>query len=230
LVFQISAFFTALFSYLIFFLPVILGKMNDSIFLLSGIMTFIITGIFIYIVSWFAPLRILKSIPMLALSIGTIFTVVNVLYFTNIIPPIPLSLKDMGIYRSVVKIDDNLYTTSGEKHSWFENFIGSYEIRMLPGQPLYAWSSIFAPSNLTVDVIHVWQYKDPSGVWVTASRMDLKIVGGRDNGFRTYSVKENVFPGVWRVNVETPRGQLLGRINFKLEPSDGNETLETLVK
>jgi len=33
--FQISVFFTALFSYLIFFLPVIFGKMGDSMFLLS---------------------------------------------------------------------------------------------------------------------------------------------------------------------------------------------------
>ncbi|MDP1624775.1 MAG: DUF2914 domain-containing protein [bacterium] len=229
LAFQVSAFFTALFSYLIFFLPVILGKMDDSIFLLSGISSLMITGMFVYVVSWLAPARILRSIPLLSGSIAVIFTVINVLYFTNLIPPIPLALKDIAIYRSVIRLDDGMYATLSEQHSWLERVFGKYEVRMVPGQPVYAWSSIFAPSSLNTNVSHVWQYKDGDD-WATATTIRLNIAGGRDSGFRTYSMKENVFPGKWRVNVETARGQLIGRITFTLVPSDGTEELTAKVE
>jgi hypothetical protein len=230
LAFQVSAFFTALFSYLIFFLPVILGRMDDSIFLLSGIASLMITGLFVYVVSWFAPARTVRSMPMLLGSIATIFAVVNTLYFTNLIPPIPLALKEVGIYRSVIKLDGDLYATLSEKHSWFENLIGRYTVRYTPDKPVYAWSSIFAPSSLNTDVVHVWQHRDPDGEWATASTIRLSIKGGRDSGFRTYSIKENLIPGWWRVSVETPRGQLIGRTTFELVPSDGTEELEAEVK
>lgn len=39
-------------------------------------------------------------------------------------------------------------------------------------------------------------------------------MGGREGGYRGYSVKGNLFAGEWRVNVTTERGQSLGRTSF----------------
>jgi hypothetical protein len=229
--FQIAVFFTALFSYLIFFLPIILGKMGDPIFILSGIASLMLTGLFIYILSWFAPARTAKSAPIVMLSLAGVFALMNALYFTNVIPPIPLSFKEAGIYRSVEKLPDGTYLATGEKQSWFRILASDPILHMVPGQPLYALTSIFAPTNLKTNVIHSWQYyDDKDGGWVVANTVSLAISGGREGGFRTYSVKENVFPGLWRVDVTTPRGQLIGRLTFKLEPSRGNEKLEREVK
>lgn len=226
--FQISVWFTALFSYLIFFLPVILGKMGDAIFLLSGIATLVITGLFIYVLSWFAPERIRKSAPMLALSVIGLFAVINSLYFSNLIPPIPLALKEAGIYQSVMKIDEGIYETVGEKQSWFRFFSPDPTIHVEPGQTLYALTAVFAPVSLATDIVHVWErYDEKSKAWVTAARVDLGITGGRENGFRTYSEKGNVTPGLWRVDVETPRGQLIGRLAFRAKPATGEELLVT---
>ncbi|MBX4209195.1 DUF2914 domain-containing protein [Candidatus Parcubacteria bacterium] len=229
--FQVSVFFTALFSYLIFFLPVILGKMGDAIFLLSGIASLMIVGLFIYVLSWFAPDRIAKSAPMLALSLLGLFAFINALYFTNLIPPIPLALKEAGIYRALARLPDGTYQTLGERQKWFRFFYPDPTIHAEPGSTLYALSAVFAPANLATDIVHEWQYYDEEKKqWITASTVDLGITGGRDSGFRTFSEKSGIFPGLWRVNVETPRGQLIGRLSFSIAPSKGGEALVTEVK
>ena len=39
-------------------------------------------------------------------------------------------------------------------------------------------------------------------------------MGGRDGGYRGYSVKGNPQAGDWRVDIETIDGRLVGRIRF----------------
>ena len=228
--FQVSALFSALFSFLIFFFPVILGRMDDAIFLLSGIASLIITGFFVYVLSWFTPQRVKKGAFMLIASVFGIFALINSLYFTNLIPPIPLSLKDLGVYRSLTKFPDGSYLLSGEKQSWVDSLFGRADLHLVMGEPLYAFNAIFAPTSLSANIVHVWQYYDEDNGWTTSSRVNLSIVGGRDNGFRTYSTKTNLFPGKWRVSVETLRGQLIGRLTFNLELSDGTEEVVADVK
>jgi len=229
--FQVAVFFTALFSYLIFFLPVILGSMGDAIFLLSGITSFIITGLFIYILSWFAPDRTRQSAPIILSALFGLFGIINILYFTNLIPPIPLALKDAGIYRSIVKINDGVYSVSGEKQKWFNIFSPKPTIHVIYGEPLYALSLIFAPTKLETDIVHVWQYYDQSREdWIAFNPIPLRISGGREGGFRTYSIREDVFPGRWRVDVRTPRGQIIGRLSFNVVSSTGDEEIVTVVK
>ena len=50
--------------------------------------------------------------------------------------------------------------------------------------------------------------------WISASRISFPIRGGREEGYRGFSQKSNVFPGSWRVYVETKDGQIIGRIRF----------------
>ncbi|MBI5134401.1 MAG: DUF2914 domain-containing protein [Candidatus Taylorbacteria bacterium] len=229
--FQVTVFFTALFSFLIFFLPVILGAMGDAIFMLSGIASLVLTGLFYYVLSWFAPERATKGAPLAILSILSVFAVINALYFSNLIPPIPLSLRDVGVYRSVSKISEGAYEVMGEKQgkSWILS--RKTVVHMTPGEPLYALTSVFAPTSLTTEIRHVWRHFDGDrGEWIVASDILLSIKGGREGGFRTYSVKKNVFPGTWRLDVETVRGQLIGRFPFEIRLSTGEEKLFTETK
>jgi MFS family permease len=228
--FQVAALFSALFSFLIFFFPVVLRRMDDAMFLLSGIASLILTGFFVYVLSWFTPQRVRMGAPILAGSVFGIFALINTLYFTNLIPPIPLALKELGVYQSLSKFPDGSYLLTGDRRSWFESLAGRATVHMRPDEPLYAFNAIFAPASLSTDIIHVWQYYDEKSGWVTSSQMRLSIIGGRENGFRTYSIKRNMFPGPWRINVETPRGQLLGRLTFDVALADGSEDLVTDVR
>ena len=84
-------------------------------------------------------------------------------------------------------------------------------------EPVYVWSSIFAPTHLDTEVLHRWSRFDPAiGEWVTSTVIRFPISGGRDGGYRGYSKKENITPGAWRVDVETLRGQIIGRFTFKV--------------
>ncbi len=167
---------------------------------------------------------------MLMGSIFGIFAVINTLYFTNLIPPIPLALKDLGVYQALTKFPDGSYLLSGEKRSWADTLFSTAEVHLKMGEPLFAFNAIFAPTSLSTKIVHIWQYYDEERGWTTSSRIELSIVGGRDSGFRTYSSKSNLFPGKWRVNVETLRGQLIGRLTFNLTLSDGTEELVSDVK
>ena len=41
-------------------------------------------------------------------------------------------------------------------------------------------------------------------------------MGGRDGGYRGYSVKRDPTAGHWRVNVVTEFGQVIGRVSFEV--------------
>jgi hypothetical protein len=77
---------------------------------------------------------------------------------------------------------------------------------------------VFSPTHLDTQIVHEWQYYNPvDEEWQTTDTISFPIIGGRDGGYRGYSSKSTISPGRWRVNVETPHGQTIGRINFQVE-------------
>src|SRR3989344_3915611 len=158
----------------------------------------------------FAPL------PM-QFAFGGLFSSFFVFYSLNIIPPIPLALKEAGVYYSVTRTQDGNYILKGEPRAWYA-FLKRPVLHISQGAPAYFYSAVFAPTELKTRIVHQWEFFDESrGMWIVSSRVQFAIVGGRDRGYRGYSFKTNVAPGFWRVSVETERGQLLGRRQFKLE-------------
>ncbi len=160
----------------------------------------------------------IKSKKPLIYIIGTIFLTTNILYFTNMIPPAPLSLKEIGLYTSVKKNSDGTYTLVGGQNNSISSFFNSTEIFHLNGdEPVYLFSSIFSPAKLNTQVIHVWyNYNTNSGKWEDVGSIKLSIFGGRGDGYRTYSIKEALFAGLWRVDIETESGQIIGRKTFRI--------------
>jgi hypothetical protein len=69
---------------------------------------------------------------------------------------------------------------------------------------------------LNTEIIHEWQTYDRARGWTTSDRIALSVRGGRDGGYRTYTMKSGIRPGPWRVNVETSTGAILGRFRFNV--------------
>jgi len=156
--------------------------------------------------------------------------VMNGLYFYNLIPPIPLSLKDSGVYYEISKDANSQYVGRYEKTDWKSYFIMYDDFRINPGASVYAYSAVFSPTDLNTTIRHVWQYHNEYlGKWVDYSRVELPLFGGRGGGFRTYSVKTGLIAGQWRVNVENIRGQVIGRIRFNIVPTEGYISTQTKV-
>ncbi len=164
-------------------------------------------------------------------SIGGIYIIINIFYFTNIIPPIPLSLKDADVYHSVERANGD-YIVEYEQRKWYE-FYKKYknEFNRALGEPVYFYSAVFSPTDLNTKIFHSWQYFDEDkGEWIESFRFKYQIVGGRDGGYRGYSIKENIFSGRWRVDVMTEREQLLGRYKFTVVDVQIPPVLETDVR
>ena len=212
--------------------PILLGKIGAASFIASGIASLaVITG-FLFLVYLFAPRLIGDSKRQLAAIIGGIFLVFNILYFTNLIPPVPLALKDIGIYHLVSRTEAGNYTVSYESGEWFEFWRRSDKIfhRSL-GARVYCFSSVFAPTGLDAPVYHRWEYFDEQDrSWRTATRISFLISGGRGEGFRGFSVKEAVFAGKWRCSVETERGVLIGRDTFLIVEASQEPDLITEIR
>ena len=230
LVFQTSVLFISIYSFAIFIVPVIVHRFGQEIFVLSGMVSLGILWLFLVCLKFISREKFIKSRKPLYLVIGGITILINVLYFTNLIPPIPLSLKDAGVYHSIVKNADGNYTVAGEDQG-FWSFFASYEkYHEYGGQPVYVFSSIFSPTNLNTQVVHEWQHYDESTKkWVTKSQIQLSIVGGREGGFRTYSIKTVTMTGFWRVDVKTLSGQIIGRIKFEITNVDSQPQLVTSI-
>lgn len=77
-----------------------------------------------------------------------------------------------------------------------------------------AFAAIRAPAGLSQQVIFEWRHNGER------ERIAAEIRGGRADGFRVYSRKQN-FPadplGVWTVDLLTPQQQLLERLQFVVE-------------
>ncbi len=214
--FQMSIYFTVLFSFLIFFFPVVFGQIGPSMFLLSGAVALVIVAVFASVLFFYLPERRTQAFA-LGRSIAIIYVVFNILYFTGAIPPLPLALKDAGVLHSVQRSADG-YLVSYEPVPWYESFLRYNTVfHHAPGETVYVWSAIFAPSSLAITVYHEWQHFDEtSNSWVTLQTVQYPIQGGRDGGFRGYSARPDPEAGAWRVNVVTSYGQIIGRISFSI--------------
>jgi len=219
--FQISLFFLSIYSFSIFLVPVILHKIGIWVFLLSGLLSLVFITIFILILFYFIKDKFNKSKKTIIFLIISISVVINFLYFTNLIPPIPLSLKDADVYHSIQKNQNGNYDVTYDDYGWQEYFQLYKDFNKIPESPVYAYSAIFSPEDLDITIIHEWQYYDTTNnKWITRAVIKLPVVGGRDGGFRTYSMISSAWYGKWRVNIKTELGQIIGRIRFNLLPID----------
>lgn len=230
LAFQLSFFYFALFTFSIFLMPLLVKKIGPDIFILSGGVSLFVLWLFIFALRKYASERFLESRTHIWSFVTAIFLGINALYFTNLIPPIPLALKDSGIYHAIEKSISGNYIVYKEPEGW-ERFITLRDkIHWREGQPLHAYSAIYSPGSLNADVVHDWQYKNADGEWITATRIPLYIAGGRSGGFRVYSTKYTFTPGPWRVDVKTPSGQLIGRVSFEIVLTENKPDLVTEIK
>src|SRR3989338_10470224 len=174
-------------------------------------------GLFLILAWLINKSRFVSIRKKLLISIGSVFIIFNILYFTNIIPPIPLSLEFKAVYHNVTKITEGQYRAIYEKNPWYLLRKQSHTIHINGIEPVYVFTSVYAPIDFTTSIMHQWQYFDENGRrWITTDSILLPIAGGRDEGFRGFSRKENIFPGSWRIIVRTKRQQILGYVYFRI--------------
>jgi MFS family permease len=221
LLYNLGMLFIGLFSYVVLIVPVLLGKMSALVFVGSGILALVIMLIFVRILTSIVPRFISLHQRSIIFIIGIIFAGFNFLYFANLIPPIPLSLKDVGVFHSVVRFEDGSYQLSYEKGEWWKFYRTSDDVyHPSAGGSIFCFAKVFAPTSIDTDIYHAWDYYDETaGKWIEHARVSYPIQGGGDGGYRGYTLIKNYRDGKWRCSVETQRGQVLGRATFRVDSS-----------
>ncbi len=212
--FQLSVFYFAIFSFSIIAVPLALGEIDFRTFVISGALSLLVFALFLLFLYALSPARIRQSFKKVCASVMALYMFVNILYFYNVIPPIPLALKDIGIYHLVQRSEGG-YLVEGESYTWPSLLFTRQTVHLVQGEPVYAYSSVFAPVVISANIVHRWEYwSDIEGSWISAGSVEFPVVGGRDGGYRGFSFKRGVFPGLWRVTVETMNKQRIGQIDF----------------
>ena len=226
---QMSLYFFILFSIASLFFPYVFNSIDAKIFIAGGVVSLLVFIVFTNILSRFLD-QIKRAQLPIAISVLSIFVAMNALYFLNVIPPIPLSLREAGVYHSVERISGG-YRLREEPESWINRILPGQVLHIQQGERVYVYSSIFAPADLNTTIVHHWEFYDETKhAWIDKDYLSFAMSGGRNAGYRGYSLKSSVAPGKWRVSVETARGQVLGRVWFDVESVATRSSLQEIIK
>lgn len=230
LVFTSVLFFFALYSYSIFEVPIFTGTIGTNTFLLSGVAAIGIFILFTMVIRSVARERFIADVRRIRIGALAVFFLMNLFYFTNILPPLPLSAAAAGVYHSVFRIP-GAYVATTEDTAWWQRYLGfAPTVHVVLGDSLSAYSSVFAPTSVSTTIVHRWQWYDPlERKWVLRATISYTIVGGRDGGYRGYSTVNMNFTGKWRVDIETTDGRLIARLPFTVEQVTQKATVQTIV-
>jgi hypothetical protein len=203
------------FSFFTFFLPVVTGWMNRTIFLAGAGLSAATVYRVVQLIAKGNPAWTRRHAANTLAPAAAVIVLLIGFYFFNWIPPVPLAMKFGGIYHEVRKADGQFELTFEKR--WFE-FLKRSDTDFPAGEPVYCFTAVFAPVNLDTTVYHHWYHRAGRGrPYAHADRIPIGISGGREGGYRAYSLKQRLDPGEWRVDVETEDGRVLGRVTARVE-------------
>ena len=205
--------YLAFFAYVV---PVLVGQTGLAVFLLS-------MGAGCVPLSAVAFGVVREQKRAILVPLGCVLVVFLGFYLFRLIPPVPLSMRFMGVYHGVERTEDG-YRLSHERPAWRIWHNGDQWFSAQPGDRVHVYFRLFSPSRFA-DRVHMAWYRYESGAaagakgrrWVLQDTIPIRILGGREEGFRGYGAKSNYQPGSWKVQVETTDGREIGRIYFSLE-------------
>lgn len=231
LVFQLVGFFIAAFLYFSLLLPIIFRSVSVAVFVGSGLASLFVFYVLIRALRRAAHERYAQGVRFAWTGVILFFLMFNTLYFLNIIPPLPLALKEIGMYHKLARLPSGDYELHYQPSGALSLGTISRIYSIAPGEGAYAFTAVYAPEGVQTTIVHEWtRFDEASNRWVPSFSESFEIVGGRIDGFRGYTKKESLTPGKWRVNVLTASGRLIGRTTFHVEPAEGYIALDSLVR
>lgn len=205
-------------SYFAYLLPVLLGRIRAWMFYLAVALA---VGVLLLLGKLFArsqPRGGWRTVLLPGLAVQGLLAG---LYLLRLIPPVPLSVEQLGIYHEVTRAPGGGYQLAHEPGPWWQLWkTDDRAFVARPGDKVYCFVRVFAPRNFHDRIIVRWSFDDPKRGWVDQGKLPLSIVGGREEGFRGYAYKAHYQPGDWKVSVETEDGRTVDDLSFTITASD----------
>lgn len=218
---RMTLFSLCLVSYFTYLIPLLAGRLGALPFLGSVAAAAACAGLLVWRLNARLPGRAPEVRRALLYPFAAVAALFSILYFARVIPPVPLSLSEIGIYHNVERRGDSFALTS-TRPAWKFWQRGDQLFLARPGDAVYCWAAVFAPANFRERLSVRW-VRAEAGEAAVSDEIPLRIEGGRDGGWRGYTSKANYVPGRWRVEIITSDGRELGRINFEIAADISSE-------
>ena len=148
--------------------------------------------------------------------------IILIMYFTNIIPAVPLTMRSSDIYGSIYANTQNsgiknytLLDKCAKNFNFFKSCSISYD--NLKQDRIYFYNEIQAPTSLNAKVTHRWEYYNENNKkWQLVSNNSYNISGGRENGYRGYTNISNIKRGEYKVTVIIDDNRTLSSKRFEV--------------
>jgi len=202
-------------SYFAYLYPVLIGRMRSWMFLLA-------------VATSMVPLLLLSRVHLrvagarralrqaLVPSFGAQAALVA-LFLLGLLPPVPLSLMEIGIYHDVMRDPSGFYLLTRESPPWWRPWTrDDTDFRARAGDRVYCFFRVFAPARFEDQVRVRWSFRERGRSWLPSDAVPIVVRGGRERGYAGYTYKQNWRPGEWRVAVETGDGREIGRHTFSV--------------
>ncbi|HKB82035.1 MAG TPA: DUF2914 domain-containing protein [Burkholderiales bacterium] len=193
--------------------PVFVGSIGPFVFLLSMLVACLPLAVINRRIHIHAPGRVRQARRQILMPFGVVLVVFLSLHLVRLIPPVPLSLPFIGVYHNVERNEDT-FRLSHERPFWRIWDNGDQKFLAQPGDRIFVYFRLFSPARFSDQVLMRWYWKDASGHWKLQDSIPIKILGGREQGFRGYGMKSNYQPGDWKLQVETTDEREIGRVYF----------------
>lgn len=219
---KVGLYSICLFSFFSVVFPIVFGFIGIIPFSFSVVCTFAI----LFVQSILLRKIVADSVVLFHAIFSPVFSVIiifSAFYYFGLIPPVPLSVKEQGVYHSLSKRDSHYYLSMdiNEDKNEFFNF-GKTSFYAEPGDEIYFYSQIYSPARISDKIIIRWFKEDNFGNWINMDDVPVTIKGGREEGFRIYTFKSNYEPGEWKIVVETSSGVEVSRLYFEIINADVN--------
>lgn len=218
-------------SYFAYFYPVLFGRLEPWMFLLAVGTSLLPLSLLAWSHHQFTGDQRRVFLEALVPSLG-VQAVLLLLFLFHLVPPVPLSLQDIGIYHGVMRNPkEATYTLSHHPRPWWRFWAkDEQDFLARPGDRVFCFVHIFAPRNFRDEVRMRWAHHDSGLGWASSDAVPIQITGGKEEGYAGYSYKQNWRAGDWRVTVETRDGREIGRRTFTVsDDPDATSTDHGLV-
>ncbi len=227
---DIMVLFIAVVFYVLFNAPFIVNTQNETVFYVSILAAIGVSLLYVFSISSISETSEEETPRMYSLAVG-IPMFIGMLYFLNMIPGVPLSLTEGGVYHNVKRLDTGEYLVEEEENKKVFASIRTKVHTISDNQSdVFFLSAVRAPQKMTAPITHVWEYYDENkNKWITSTIVPFTLSGGREDGYRAYSHKENIFEGLWRVTVKVDEKRIVGRFKFYIEKGEPGRISEKTI-
>ncbi len=200
-------------SFWIYVIPSLLGFIGALPFILS----MLTSSIFLFAIYNTINKKLQFDLSLkknIIIPAATIKCILISFYFFNILPPLPLSLKYIGVFHDIKK-DSGNYIATYTRPWWKFWQNGDQTFLARSGDKIFTFVSVYSPTGFKEQLRVKWFLRGKRK-WELQDTIPLDIYGGREAGFRGFTMKSNYTPGIWRVQIETSDNREIGRLYFDI--------------